>query len=356
VTVVGRLLQSCPAVRVLATSREPLGAAGETTYRVPSLGLPAGETDADCESVMLFADRAALARPTMKVGPAGVAAMTAICTRLDGIPLAIELAAARCGALAPAQIASRLEGHFGLLTGGAAGPWPASRPSTPPSTGATPCSPTRSVSCCGGCRLSPVASRWRRPSGRRRRAARGLEVTERLTGLIEKSLVQEEVRAGEPRYRLLETIRQYAARELSKAGEAEAVRRRHAEYVVEFAETAEDGLYGPDLAAWSAALEADVDNIRAADDWAVEQDEAELALRLAAALRVFWQQHPSEGSRRSERAWASRAVRRRRDCGRRRPATSARSSSMAHRPTHWSGGRSTPPARTPIRRPGERPW
>jgi class 3 adenylate cyclase len=112
------LLRANPGIRVLATSREPLGADGETTYRVPSLGLPGAAHDIRCESVALFTDRAGLARPTMRLGPDELAAAVEICVRLDGIPLAIELAAARCRAMTPRQIADRLAAHFDLLTGG----------------------------------------------------------------------------------------------------------------------------------------------------------------------------------------------------------------------------------------------
>jgi len=113
-----QLLRGCPSLRVVATSREPLGAEGETVYRVPPLGLPADDRDHDCESVRLFVDRASLARPTMRVGEDELAAISAMSRRLEGIPLAIELAAARCRALTPAQIAEQLDAHFDLLSGG----------------------------------------------------------------------------------------------------------------------------------------------------------------------------------------------------------------------------------------------
>ncbi|MGH8972789.1 MAG: ATP-binding protein [Acidimicrobiia bacterium] len=160
VEVVEPLLRACPGLRVLATSREPLGAEGEATYRVPSLTLPADARDADCSSVRLFTDRATLARPQLHIGPDNLGAVSAICTRLDGIPLAIELAAARCRALTPAQIATQLADRFGFLTGGRRGGLPRQRTleARPRSTGATPSWRRMSGCSCGACRSSPAAS------------------------------------------------------------------------------------------------------------------------------------------------------------------------------------------------------
>jgi predicted ATPase/DNA-binding CsgD family transcriptional regulator len=301
-----QLLRRCPGVRVLATSREPLGAEGETTYRVPSLGLPAGETDHDCESVLLFSDRAALARPTMRVGPDELAAMIAICRRLDGIPLGIELAAARCGALTPAEIAQRLDVHFGLLTGGRRHALPRQR-ALEASVDWSYELLTDEERLLFRC-LAVFAGGFTLPAAESVGATGPLTewaVVDRLAALIDKSLVVEVPDGGEARYRLLEPLRQYAERKLLEAGEAEPARRRHAEFYLALVERVGNAMFGEDMVASRRCLETEVDNLRAACDWATSQPDAELALRLAAPLWLFWpMHHVSEGYRRIEQALA----------------------------------------------------
>ena len=287
----GDLPRAAPGVRVLATSRAPLGAEGEAIYRISCLGLPEGDADAECESVMLFADRAALARPTMRIGPAELKAMTAICRRLDGIPLAIELAAARCRSLTPAQIAPRLEGHFTLLTGGDPGALPRHR--------------TLEASLEWSYELldddeqfllrtlSVFAGGFTLEAAEAVGAAGTLTewtVLERLTSLIDKSLVIDASEDGETagRYRLLEPIRQYARGKLIAAGEEDGARGRHAEFFAELVERVGNAMFGADMVASLRCLEAEIDNLRAASDWAVDQSETDLALRMMAPLVVFW--------------------------------------------------------------------
>ncbi len=283
------LLRRCAGVRVLATSREPLGADGEATYRVPSLGLPHGAEDADCESVTLFTDRAALARPTMRFTGEELAAAAAICTRLDGIPLAIELAAARCRALTPSQISQRLAAHFDLLTGGSRRALPRHRAleasiewSHQLLTSGERMLLHRLSVFAGGFTLEAAeavgsddpADAW--------------AVVDLLAGLVDKSLVQQE---DTGRYRLLETVRQFAESRLVAEGAAGAVRRRHAEHYLSFVETAEGDLYGPDGLACTCRLASELDNLRAADDWAAESGDVDLALRLMLPIDLFWQMH-----------------------------------------------------------------
>jgi predicted ATPase/DNA-binding CsgD family transcriptional regulator len=303
-TLAGHLLRAAPGVRVLATSRAPLGAEGEATYRISCLGLPSGDADAECESVMLFADRAALARPTMRVGPAELEAMTAICRRLDGIPLAIELAAARCRSLTPAQIASRLDSHFGLLTGGDASALPRHR--------ALEASLEWSYELLDDEErfllraLSVFAGGFTLEAAEAIGAAgplSGWTVLERLTGLIDQSLVIEVSGDGGAagRYRLLEPIREYARAKLAAAGEEDAARRRHAEFFVEMVERLGNATFGAEMMEARRCLEAEIDNLRAACDWLVDQREVDLALRIMAPLFLFWPMgRPSEGLRRLE--------------------------------------------------------
>jgi predicted ATPase len=170
-----RLLASSPGLRLIATSREPLRVAAERVWQVPPLsvapdGAPATAEQAErCEAMRLFADRAAASLPGFAIGPANAAAVAALCRALDGIPLAIELAAARVRALSVEQIAARLADRFALLTIGERTAPPRHRTlratarCAPPSTGAMSCSRTASRCCCGGCRSSP-AGRWRWPS------------------------------------------------------------------------------------------------------------------------------------------------------------------------------------------------
>jgi predicted ATPase len=298
----GHLLRTAPGVRVLATSRAPLGAEGEAIYRISCLGLPSGDADAECESVMLFADRAALARPTMRIGPAELKAMTAICRRLDGVPLAIELAAARCRSLTPEQIAPRLEGHFGLLTGGDPGALPRHR--------------TLEASLEWSYELLDDAERFLLRTlsvfagGFTLEAAEAIgaagpltswTVVDRLTGLIDKSLVIDASEDGETagRYRLLEPIRQYARGKLVAAGEEDGARRRHGEFFVELVERVGDALFGAEMMAARRRLDAEIDNLRAASDWIVERSETDLGLRMMAPLLLFWPMgRPTEAVRR----------------------------------------------------------
>jgi predicted ATPase/class 3 adenylate cyclase/DNA-binding CsgD family transcriptional regulator len=296
------LLHRCPGVRVLATSREPLGVEGETTYRIPSLGLPAADDDASCESVTLFAERAALARPTLRMGPAELAAAAAICRRLDGIPLAIELAAARCRALTPGQIAERLGEHFDLLTGG-------SRRALPRH---------RALEASVEWSYNLLTDDERRLLQRLAVFAGGFDLTaaevvsadspehawavvDQLTGLVDKSLVLQE-ESG--RYRLLETVRQFAEARLAATGDAPAVRRRHAEHFQALAAAAEADLYGPGIAEARRRLRPDTDNFRAAAEFAVAEGDADLALGVLVPLDLFWQATLVEARERITRALA----------------------------------------------------
>ena len=164
------IMRRCPRVRLLATSREPLGISGETIYRVPSLSLPAPD-DSGCseagssDAVALFADRATAQGVNLPLDEESAAVVVSVCRRLDGMPLAIELAAARLRSLSLSELHDRLDQRFRLLTGEAAPPWSASRPCGRPSTGPIPFSTLPSSCCCGACRCSPGASTWPPPKG-----------------------------------------------------------------------------------------------------------------------------------------------------------------------------------------------
>jgi predicted ATPase/DNA-binding NarL/FixJ family response regulator len=306
------VLGACPSVVVLATSRESLGVAGEVTWRVPSLTFPWPERPPavahleEFEAVALFVARARAARPGLQIGPGEVAAITSICFRLDGIPLALELAAARVGALGLAEIAERLTGCFELLAGSGAAParhqtlrasvqWSYQLLSGPEQVlfrrvavfaGSWPLEAAEAV-----CALPPVAAGQ----------AAGL-----LAVLVDKSLVQADQTPTGSRYRLLEMIGAFARERLAESGELEEVRARHGEYFAGLAERAAPELMGGAQGAWAHRLDQDTENLRAARRWC-QQDPARAAtgLRLAAGLWDYWhiRGHLAEGT-----AWLEEAL------------------------------------------------
>ncbi|MBW3590067.1 MAG: tetratricopeptide repeat protein [Actinobacteria bacterium] len=292
-----RLLRACPNLHLLATSREPLGVGGEATYRVPSLDFPdaAGpgplEEMAAYDSVRLFVERASLVLGSFTLTPDNAAAVAQIVGRLGGIPLAIELAAARVKALTPEQIASRLDDQFRLLTGGQR--TALERQQT--IRGAIDWShqlldKNEQVLLR---RLSVFSGGFDLEAAEAVCGADGLEVDDvldLLEELVDKSLVVREERGPEARYRMLETIRQYGREKLLDAGESSLFRARHRDYFLALAETAGPGVESPDTGKWLEVLEGDLDNLRAAIEWSLSEDAgAEKAQRMAASLRMFWQ-------------------------------------------------------------------
>ncbi len=290
------LLRAAPGLKLVASSREPLGIAGETSYRVPSLALPDRRQlhDLDAlaqnECVHLFVDRASAAYPPFRLTAKNAPAIAQIGMRLDGIPLAIELAAARTKLFPPEQIAARLDDRFRLLTGGsrtalerhqtlfALIEWSHHLLSEAERVLLR--------------RLSVFAGGWSFEAAQAVCAdGLGDGVLDTLAHLADKSLVvvEEHVEAVEGRYRLLETIRQYARDKVLEAGEAEQVRDRHLDYFLRFAEEAEPKLRGAEQVAWLNRVETEHDNLRAALTWSLESGKSESALRLAGALGYFWQ-------------------------------------------------------------------
>ena len=285
------LLQAAPGLRILATSREALSVTGESSYPVPALAVP--DTDhaptlevlAQAEAVRLFVERAAAVRPDFALTDDNAADVAQICQRLDGIPLAIELAAARTRALTAAQIAARLDNRFGLLTGGSR----TAQPRHQTLRGAIDwsydlLSPAERSLLRG---LAVFAGGWSLEAAEQ---APGMpETLDLLSQLVTKSLVLAEQRPGqEGRFRLLETIREYAQEKLAEAGEAQAAQDRHLTFYVALAEEAEPALRGHGQLHWLNRLDKENDNLRAALAWAIKRAQAEPALRLASALVDFW--------------------------------------------------------------------
>lgn len=290
-----RLLATSLAVTMLATSRQALGIGGERIWPVPPLSVPGSGRDPSPEDVgrfdglALFLDRATLADPSFTVGQADLGHVAEICRRLDGIPLAIELAAVRVAVLAPGQIAARLEDRFRLLTGGA---------STAPDRHQT----LRAViDWSHGMLSAPERVLLRRvavfPGGFTLEAAEEVcsgesvereEVLDLLDQLLRKSLIA--VRRGEeraPRYVLNETTRSYGVEKLAEAGEQPALRDREREWAVGFVGEAKKHVSGPEQGRWLDAMSVEIDNLRTALEWSMATA-PEAALTLASGLLRYW--------------------------------------------------------------------
>lgn len=308
--LVETLLSSCGDLRVLATSREALRVTGETNWSVPSLTVPGAEHPPDArdlaryEAVRLFVDRARSRLPAFDLTPGNARSVADVCRKLDGIPLAIELATARMTALALDHIAGRLEDSLGLLTTGARAAEPRQR--TLKATLAW------SHNLLSGSerrlfgRLSVFAGGWTLDAAEEVFADNGAgedDVPDVLSRLVDKSLVVAEANVdGSLRYRMLEPVRQYARERLEESGEKERVRERHAGYYLGLAERAEPELTGHDQIAWLGRLVTEHANLWSALSWHLDEGLPEpgkhpsVGLRLAAALGRFWSVHnPSEG-------------------------------------------------------------
>ncbi len=368
------LLRASPELVVLTTSREPLAVPGEVTYRVASLSLPdarqsgAAANLMDYEAVQLFVERARAAQPSFRLTDANAAAIARICQRVDGIPLAIELAATRVRTLSADQIAARLDDYFSLLTGGSRSALPRQQTlralidwsydllSEPERvllrylsvfSGSWTLEAAESVG--AGPRkanaeswrldtgypdpLDAVETGWKSESrsteverfypgaGDRVESEHGLEprvdVLETLGRLVDRSLVIAEipdaesndtlpVHTGETRYRLLEMVRQYAREKLLASGESAAVRDRHLAFFAALASESEMALHGRGQADWLVHLDAERDNLRAALSWAIT-NQPMVALNTAAHLREYWTRR---GLATEGRYWISEALQR----------------------------------------------
>ncbi len=308
------LLQVCPQLKIIASSREALGISGETLYRVPSLSLPdqaqvTREAIGDYESVRLFVERARAVQSHFALQDSNASAVIQICHRLDGIPLALELAAARIAVFSPEEIASRLDDRFRLLTGGSRAAL--ERHQTLRALIDWSYDLLSDEERILFRRLSVFAGGWTfeaaeevcsaplSPFGRGV-GGEGLDVLNLLTQLVNKSLVMVDADAGAAgtRYRLPETIRQYARDKLLEAGESEQVRDRHLDFFLRFAERAEPKLRSPAQIEWLERVETEFDNLRTALSWSLESGKSDHALQLAGALSYFWElRGMSEGNK-----------------------------------------------------------
>lgn len=292
VKLLDALLAGAGGTTILATSREGLGISGEQIYPVRSLSLPATPalpSVRDAESVRVFVDRARLVWPDFEIDAHNAEAVTEICRRLDGIALAIELAAARVTMLSVAEIAERLDDRFRLLTGGsralprhqtlhAAMQWSEEQLAPPEQ---------RLLR-----QVSVFAGGWTlRAAAEVAQIGDEYEALALLTALHDKSLlvVDRAVAGGRPRYRMLETVRQYAQERLAACGEAQVARGRHVAHYVAMAEEAEPRLRGPEQDLWIGWCKQEQENLIAALTWCCEDGvDAQSGLRLAAATGYYW--------------------------------------------------------------------
>lgn len=301
---VSELIAACPRLKVLVSSRVPLRVYGERELAVPPLPLPdprhasSAERLSQYAAVRLFVERAQAVKADFALDDANAPAVAEICARLDGLPLAIELAAARIRLLTPQAMIARLEHRLAFLTGGARD------------------LPARQQTLRGAMawsyelleegerrlfwQLGVFAGGWTIEAAEAI-AGEEVEVLGGLESLVAKSLARQDAdMEGEPRFQMLETIREYALEQLGQSGEADEVRRRHATYFLALAEQAEPELRGAQQAAWLDRCDREHDNLRAALRWSLESGHAELGLRLGGALRLWWftRGYLSEGRRR----------------------------------------------------------
>jgi len=319
---VAELLALCPGLRVLVTSREALHLRGERQYAVPPLALPdrsraqAADQVTGYEAIQLFIERAQAVQPDFAVSDRNAHAIAEICHRLDGLPLCIELAAARVNVFTPETLLARLEHRLAVLTSGPRDV-PARQQTLRQAIGwsydlLTPGEQTlyrRLAVFVGGCTLT-AAEEVVQGGG----SDTSLDVVNGMASLVDKSLLRREERAGELRFRMLETLREYALERLTASEEADRLQRVHADYYLGFAEQAESGLLGglatrpgPSEPRWRQVewldrLQEDHDNMRAALSWFLRCGPADHGLRLGGALRLFWRSrgNPTEG-----REWMS---------------------------------------------------
>ena len=304
------LLRSCVDVKVLATSRERLHLSGEREYPVPPLKLPdpdlppSPDALSRYEAVELFVERAEAVKPGFRLDVGNAEAVAEICRRLDGLPLAIKLAAARIKLLPPQVMVGRLNRRLEVLVGGVR-----DAPGRQKTLRATLqwsyellSEPQRILfrrlgAFVGGCSLEAA---WAVCGSSEESDA---EILKSLEALIDKSLLRSGEESGvEPRFSMLETVREFAVEQLAASDKDEAVRTRHAAFFATWGEQAGSGLFGPEEEGWRRRLEAELGNLRAALSWGEEHD-PELMLRLAGSLWRFWWGHLTEG-----RAWLERVL------------------------------------------------
>ena len=308
-----QLLQKCEKVKIIITSREPLGIMGETILSVPSLtipktdGLPMIDALIQFESVKLFVDRACAVQPNFELNTSNAGSIAQICSRLDGIPLALELAAARIRGMGVEQVASHLDNRFRLLTGG-------SRTATQrqQTLGATVdwsynllTDKEKLLFQKTAVFIGPFTLQAVEEVCRIEGVVDTLEMLDLLQRLVDKSMVTTEERYGETYYRLLETLRQYGRDKLLASENAELLTNRHTAYFMELAKQGRIKLQGPDQILWTHRFIMMRDNLRTALEWVIETGTTEDALHFACDFYEFWLRHSDFDEARN---WFSRIL------------------------------------------------
>lgn len=307
-SLVEKILRHCPQVSVLTTSREALGISGESPFRVPSLGIPdlrtvtTSHAIGQYDAVRLFIERAAAALPGFSLTPENAASVAQICARLDGIPLAIELAAARVALLRVEQISARLDDAFRLLTGG--------------SRSALPRQQTLRMSMDWSYHLlsqpeqallrqmSVFSGGWTLEAAEKVCLSCEADILDQLTSLVKRSLISVERKQGqESRFRMLEIIRQYGNEKLFQAGESESTRARHLDFYRQFFKQRHS--QGENEDAWFQRVAHEADNLRTALEWSVEGGDLEAGVELAGIAWYYWY---SSGATSEGRAWLQRLL------------------------------------------------
>jgi predicted ATPase/DNA-binding winged helix-turn-helix (wHTH) protein len=311
VQLVDRILRRSPDAAVLVTSRERLGITGELTYRVPSLTVPGAsetltpETALRYEGVRLFVERAKPVRSDFDLTPENAAAVASICARLDGLPLAIELAAARRRSMSVDELSKRLDQRLALLTDGSRAALPRHRTLRSMLDWSYDLLTEREQAMLR--RVAVFAGGWTLASAEEVCAGDGIDasaVCELLTSLVDKSLVVTDELAGATRYRMLETVRQYAVDRLHESGEESHWRGSHLACFVSLGEAFKWEQIGPQQRSWFSRIEVEHGNVRAALAWSAESSPTE-GLRLATALDLFWRLH---GHVAEGRQWLARLL------------------------------------------------
>jgi predicted ATPase/predicted Ser/Thr protein kinase len=295
----GHLLSSCPDLKIMATSRESLGVPGEITFHVPSMKQPDNDRLMDLEeiweieSMQLFRDRVLSVMPDFRPDQKQTEAAAKICTRLDGIPLAIELAAARVRVMPVEEIYARLSDRFRLLTGGSRSAMPRQQTLEALIDWSYDLLTENEKVLLR--RLSIFSGGWTLEEAEKICSDDLLDkqdILDVLARLVDKSLVNSDTRGFEARYAMLETIRQYARNKLIQSGESEAIRDRHMECYAEFADRVAPELWRGEQVKWMDRLEEDHDNLRAALEWSLcetcGKEHTLAGLRIAASIFVFW--------------------------------------------------------------------
>jgi predicted ATPase/DNA-binding winged helix-turn-helix (wHTH) protein len=303
VQLIDRILRCSSSVVMLVTSRQRLGLTGERTYRVPSLTVPGTnetltrETVLPYEAVRLFIDRAKLVRPNFDVTTENASAIASICARLDGMPLAIELAAPRLRSMSVDELSGRVDQRFALLTNGSRTALPRHRTLRSMLDWSYDLLTEREQAMLR--RVAVFAGGWTLASAEQVSTGDGIDasdVIEQLTSLVDKSLVVTDEQAGATRYRMLETVRQYALDRLRDSGEEAQWRGSHLACFVALGEEFFAGVEGPKQQSWFSRIASEHDNLRAALAWSAASSPVE-GLRLANALSAFWiiRGHLAEG-------------------------------------------------------------